>query len=126
MSRLRIPIASASVFSPTPCSTRPGTGSVRDTDPRATMRWSYSSSVRPSSAGSTWSRRASGSAPVTSPSRMSTSRSSSRSGTTTWRGSRVPAAAPAISGVNSMKFSRVTSVTRALFGGRRRLSSRAA
>ena len=38
--RLRSAIASGSVLNPTACSTSPGIGSVRDTEPSATTRWS--------------------------------------------------------------------------------------
>ena len=67
-----------------------------------------------------------GSAPVTRPSRMSAHSSSSRSGTTTWRGSREPAAAPGSSGVYSRKLTSETSRMRALWRGRRRSRRRAA
>src|SRR5204862_69967 len=103
-----------------------GTGSVRGTEPSATMSWSYGTSRRWPSALVTNTCRASGSAPVTWPRSRSVWLRCSRSGTTTWRGSSVPAAAPGSSGVYSMKLTSVTIVTFAACGGSLRSSFRAA
>ena len=96
---LRSAIASLSVFSPTPYSRSPGTGITREMEPSATISWSYGTSRCCPSAVATKTRLASGSAPVTWPSSRSVRLRCSRSGTTTCRGSSVPAAAPGSSGV---------------------------
>ena len=98
--RLRSAIASASVLKPSPCSARPGTGSTRETEPSGDDQLVVAKRLvapveRRGRSSSLQRRVGAGDAAE----RMSVQSSSSRSGTTTWRGSSVPAAAPGSSGV---------------------------
>ena len=99
MARLRRAMASGSVLNPIACSASPGTGSTRDTDPSATIRWSYAMVSATPDGVSMLSSRALGAAPVTRARRTLVQPRYSRSGTTTCRGSSDPAAAPGSSGV---------------------------
>jgi len=71
----------------------PGMGSVREMDPTATTRTSYGIRRFSPARGSKSTPRAPVSILVTQPLSMRQRRSTRRSGTTTWRGSRLPAAA---------------------------------
>ncbi len=90
---LRRCTASATVLKPTACSARPGTGSVRDTEPGASTSTSYGTATVPS----TVATRRPVSTPVTRPVITSQPRSTLRSGTRC-RGSIQPAATSARNG----------------------------
>ena len=81
------------VLKPIPCSRSPGTGRVRETEPGATMMWSYVISVVGPSIGWMVTVLRACSTLVTSPETMRHRLSSLRSGTTACRGEMLPAAA---------------------------------
>ena len=81
------------VLKPMPRSRRPGIGRVRDTEPGATMMWSYVISVAGPSIGWMVTVLRACSIRVTSPETMRHRLSSRRSGTTACRGEMLPAAA---------------------------------
>src|SRR5215218_9995334 len=86
------------LLNPTARSPSPGIGRFLDTDPSATMSWSYGSSTAPPSTGTKPSLRRSGSQSPTRPSRRCASPSCSRMGSVTWRGLTAPPATAGSSG----------------------------
>lgn len=84
-------MASPMVLKPMPCSCSPGMGSVRDTEPGATITWSYEISRGGPAIGWTVATLRACSIRVIVPATTVHRRNSRRSGTTECRGEMLPA-----------------------------------